>query len=343
MHVLSGVLDLSAIAHEGSEAGRDTQLAVALLRNDIGSARRVARLEEGALELVSASGESIRYTWDPWAELPDTLWRTVEDQDPAPVAAGIDSVSFMLETVSRPYTVESDQPVVREKTIASFAPGDWDAWIASTPCVYDARGERKIDEHKWCAEEFWTTEDFTTFSRAAVRAAAKDKIPPDEDLLVRVHLANPIAPRYPGTLIAQGVIPRASLTDSYEWHEITLTPVSVTPIPAGGLYWIVFSPKNLLPASYAGHVEYENISGCLAGGWPGTDIHYRESDDAGVKWSLRTQSKEAFFQVTGLQATLRLTEITQTLADTLGVSYAFKVEAGEEPQRSAGFIALPGL
>jgi prepilin-type N-terminal cleavage/methylation domain-containing protein len=338
--IFGGVLDLAETAHSRSEAGREAQLAASMLESDVGRAQRVLQIGSGSLELLGGAGDTIRYSWD--SAVSDTLWRSVDAGTAAAVAAGVDSLSFTLQTVTRPFTTEIDQPVTTEEVAVSFSPGDWDEWVAETACYYESRGSRKIKYQSWCAEEFWPAENYVAFSRAAVRVKAVDAIPPDIDLLIRVHEANPTSPRYPGTLLAEGSIDRNSLGSTYNWKEAVLTQVSTNPIVAGGHYWIVIRPKVVGSSLYAGHVEQEKVTGCY-GGWPGTDIYYRDTEDAGGSWTLRTDTKDAFFSISGLQTSMRLTEITQTLADTLGVAYGLKIATREEPERRAGFVALHDL
>ena len=339
--IFGGVLDLAETAHSRSEAGREAQLAASMLESDVGRAQRVLQIGSGSLALLDAAGDTIRYSWD--SAVSDTLWRSAGTGTAAAVAAGVDSLSFTLQTVTRPFTTEIDQPVITEEVAVSFSPGDWDQWIAETACNYESREERRVKDREWCAEEFWPEEDYVAFSRAAVRVKAKEVSPPDVDLLIRIHAADPTSPRYPGTLLAEGSINRSSVGGTYDWQEAVLTQISTNPIVAGGHYWIVIRPKVTGSNTYAGHVELERVKDCYSGGWPGTDIYYRESPDAGSSWTLRTDRKDAFFSVSGLQTSLRLTEITQTLADTLGVAYGLKIATREEPERRAGFIALHDL
>ncbi|MFH1142992.1 MAG: prepilin-type N-terminal cleavage/methylation domain-containing protein [Candidatus Eisenbacteria bacterium] len=337
MHIFSGVLDLTDVAREAIDSRRDASLAVSLLNDDIRQAERILTLAPGSLELLSAEGDTIRYAWR--LSVPDTLWRAAGAESPAPVAAGIDSLILSLHTVSRPFTEELDQPVSVEGIVVRFAPGDWDEWVAWTDCSYESRDDKRIKDKEWRAEEFWPQESFYAFSRAGVRVKAKEKFPPDVDLLVRIYRADPLPPQYPQTLVAEGRISLLAIGQAYDWEEATLTMTGQTPILAGEHYWILFRPDGLGAATYAAHAEQERVKDCDDGEWPGTDIYYRETADAGKTWSSRTDRREIFFCVSGVRTETKLAEITLSLADTLGVSYSLKMAGQEGSQRRAGFIS----
>jgi len=336
VHVLYGVLDLSEAARGADTACRDARLAVSFLERDVRDAERILQIGAGTLVLLTAAGDTVSYAWDPAAG--DTLRRSAGG-GPAVLAAAVDSLTLSLHTVSRPYTLETLQTILVPRPVESFSPGDWDQWIADTYCDYESREDKRVKDKEWRAEEFWTDEKLVAFTRAAVRAAAKEVKPPPVDLLVCIYKANGSAPYYPGLLVAQGRIDRMSLGTSYAWREAALTMLSADTIPAGGRFWVVLRPDGSGTSSYAGHIEVERVKNCYIGQWPGTAFHYRESTTGGTTWSDRTDQKDAFFAVDGLRADRKLAEMTATLADTLGVSYFLRLASPEGPERRAGFIA----
>ncbi len=341
VHLFAGALDLSRTARQQASERQDAQLAVSLLHHDIRQATRVLKAGDGLLTLLGASQDTIFYGWS--AAGTDTLARWTSGDTPQVLAGAVDSLRFSVQTVTRPFTTELLLPDTSEAVVMSFYPGDWDEWIGQTVCEYESRGDRRIEDKKWCAEEFWPDENFNAFSRVTFVVWAKDHFPAEVDLIVEVYEADSDWPWYPATLLAAGGISRLALTEEPAWHETTLTLVTNKPIVAGGHYWLVLRPDGSGGGTYAGHVELERVKNCDEGQWPGTEYRYRKSDDGGTKWSDETNLKDFFFDIRGWQTRQKLTEVTTQVVDTLGVIYRLKIGAAEEPERRAGFVALEDL
>lgn len=324
----------------GDEIGRDVERAVALVRRDVSQARHLLAATSGLLELIDARGERVRYARS--GEAGDTLVR-ISPGGKHPVACGVDSLEFSFEILQRPVTREEVATVLVEREVLAFEPGDWDDWVDETWCQYESRGERRVRDREWVAEEFWGQGAFTSLTRAAVRLRARDMFPTQVDLVVEVYRAATTYPYYPATLLAQGRIARASVTTSYSWLEAQLTTIQPLPIVAGADYWLVCRPAASGGATYAGHLESERIRDCLSDEWPSNGMTYRESNDAGSSWSESTSRREAFFRLHGLRPEALLTEATRTAADTLGVSYRVALRSREESAYRGGFIALQDL
>jgi type II secretory pathway component PulJ len=347
VHVFSGALDLSSTARQGANERRDAQLAVTLLQQDIRGAARIIEVGANELMLLSTAGDTVYYSWS--AAGTDTLVRIVGGGTIEPIAAGVDSLGFSLQTVMRPYTTELVLPDTSEAVVKSFSPGDWDDWVAQSECQYESRDDWKIEDNHWCAEEFWPDESFLSLSRVSVRVWAKDHFPAEVDLIVEVYEAQASSPWELGTLLAEGRISRFALTEEPAWHETTLSTVTEQPIVADGHYWLVLHADGLGGHTYAAHVELERIKDCDkdcdVGCWPGTDHTYRENDHAGREgdWKDPSDRKDFFFDLRGLQARQKLTEVTLQIADTLGVVYSLRIGTAEEPERRAGYVALADL
>jgi len=335
--LFGNLLELSRGVSAGDEIGRDIERAVALLRRDIAQARGAIAAGADSLALRGDGGASVRYARRGAAA--DTLVRAAGG-GAHPVAGGVVLLDFALHIVERPYTEEKIAPALIEREALAFEPGDWDAWIGQTDCTYESRGERRIKDREWVAEEFWGQGAFAALTRAAVRVRAKDKLPTEVDILVEVYRAADQAPRHPAQLVAQGRIASASMTEEYQWQEVPLTTVDPAPIEAGGRYWLVCRPASAGGGTYAGHLEYERIKDCDSGEWPGTDMTYRQSNDAGASWSEATHRREAFFRLYGLSQETLLTEVSATKADTLGVAYRLALQRGEVSAHRGGFIAF---
>ncbi|MCK4305110.1 MAG: hypothetical protein KAY24_12805 [Candidatus Eisenbacteria sp.] len=342
VNVFSNAFDLSQMVRQGEGIRRDAQLSVSLLHRDISCAKRLLAVSPTCLDLLSADGDLIRYKWSGASS--DSLCRQVNGGALRAVAADVDTLCFNLYTVSRSYTSEKCLPDTLEKIVVKFEEGDWDAWVASTDCEYRDRGQRRVQDDDWCAEEFWEPpEDFAAFSRTALRVIAKDHLPAQVDLLVEVYEADTSPDAYPGTLLAEGRIDRNSLTALYEWYEVSLTTVDSTPIAAGGHYWLVLRPDGSGGNSYAGHIQRERIKDCDPGEWPQNGMCYRESDNEGTSWKAQRIDEEVFYRLHGFQVTPKLTEVTETVADTIGVSYLLTLKRNGEMERRAGFVALHNL
>jgi hypothetical protein len=341
VQVLDGVFDLSLATRRRDALLRDAQRAVALVRRDVSQARRILSANASGLTLVDESGHTVLYALA--AAGSDTLVRRVDGGTPSPIAGGVTELGFALATVARPFTDEYVAGVTVELPIAAFREGDWDDWIAQTSCAYEARGERKVEDRAWCAEEFWDTPAGLSFTRASFRAAAKDHFPAEADLMVEIYAAS--LSGLPGTLVAQGKLARTDFAakDVYQWCDVALVPVGARPIPAGGHYWLVLRPSTTGSKSYAGHVEYERLKNCQLTEWPSNGMCFRSSDNAGVSWTAQTSRYELFYVAWGLQALQLLTEVTQTVADTVGVSYRLACEGQGESTYRGGFVALHNL
>jgi prepilin-type N-terminal cleavage/methylation domain-containing protein len=341
VQILDGAFEISLATRRQDALLRDAQRAVALVRRDVSQARRIVSAGAGGLTLVDESGHTVLYALASAGS--DTLVRRVDGGTPSPIAGGVTGLDFALSTVSRPLVEEQVAGVTVELPIASFLEGDWDDWIAQTSCAYEARGDRKVEDRAWCAEEFWDTPAGLTFTRASFRAAAKDHFPAEVDLVVEIYAANGLG--LPGTLVAQGKLSRTifAAKDVYQWCEVALVPVGSQPIPAGGHYWLVLRPSTTGTKSYAGHIEYERLKSCQIGEWPSNSMSYRSSDNAGVSWTAQTSRHELFYVARGLQALQLLTEVTQTVADTVGVSYRLACEGQGESTCRDGFVALHDL
>ncbi len=339
--LLAGVFNLSRGLRERDDIRRDAQLAVSLIRRDLSQATNILSAGGGTLILVTAAGDTVRHARIPSTS--DTLARQVGTATARTIATHLDSLSFELHTVSHPFTSEVPLGCSVENTVAGFAEGDWDEWVEHTSCDYDNRVERRIKDREWCAEEFWPTESFDSFSHASLRVRAKDKNPPDVDILVKVYAANPISPNYPSTLLAQGSISHLTLTSDYRWKEVALTPIGSTPVTAGAHYWIVWSANGSGTYSYAGHIQYELLKNCTFGDLPDNGMVYRQSDNAGTSWDTALHRREAFFSVKGLQTVTRLTEVASAVAETLGVTYRLSLGQNGLEERRVGYVALHNL
>lgn len=334
-HIFSSVLAVSREATAGRSLDRQAQFAVGRLRQDVSSARRVLSVTGTTLSLQALDGSLVSYTLAGG----DSLHRRVNAGTWRLVATDVDSLALGIETISRPYTREAMLPDTVETFLRSFVPGELDSWVASTHCVYEARGERRIQDNDVAAVQFWSQPaGCIAFSRVEVRLKAKDHNPTQKDLRARVYQADAMG--WPGTLLAQGVLPRLSVPASYAWVSIPLTPLVHGAIDPSGTYWLILSSTGTGIASYAGHFEYERIKDCWLGEWPVNSASYWESGDGGSTWSGGSYNHDGFHRLYGLTVGLRLTEVTETLTDTLGVTYALVLGQGGEAQRRAGYIAL---
>jgi hypothetical protein len=341
VQVLDNVFELSLATRRQDVLLGDAQRAVALVRRDVSQARRIVSAGASGLTLVDESGHMVRYALA--AAGSDTLVRRVDGGASSPIAGGVTGCAFALATVAHPFSEEQVAGVTVELPIAAFREGDWDDWVAETSCAYETRGERKVEDRAWCAEEFWDTPAGLSFTRASFRAAAKDHFPAEVDLVVEIYVANLLG--LPGTLVAQGKLSRTvfAAKDVYQWCQVTLTPIGAQPIPAGGHYWLILRPVTSGSKSYAGHIQYERIKNCQIGEWPSNGMCYRSSDNAGLTWTAQTSQYELFYVAYGLQALQLLTEVTQTVADTVGVSYRLAFAGQGESTYRGGFVALHDL
>ncbi len=334
-NVFSNVLAVSRAAVGDRDLDRQAQFAAGRLRQDVSSARRVLGATATTLSLQAIDGSVVSY------ELAggDSLRRRIDGGAWRLVAAGVDSLALGLQTVQRPYTYEAMRPDTVEAFLRSFVPGDLDAWVASTHCKYEPRGERRIEGDDLAAVEFWSqAAGCFAFGRVEVRLKASDHNPPQMDLRARIYAAGALG--WPGTLLAQGTLSRLAVPANYAWVSIGLTPTVYGPIDPTGHYWLILSSTGTGAASYAGHFEYERIKDCWLGEWPTNDATYWESNDGGGSWSGGSYNRDGFHRIHGLTAGVRLTEVTETVTDTLGVTYALVLRQGGEAQRRAGYIGL---
>jgi hypothetical protein len=335
------VLDLAQAARARDGIRRDALLAVTLLRRDLSQSRRVLAAGNGSCAMLSDAGDTIRYGLG--IQTAGALERRVNAAAPQIVAAAVDTASFALRTVARPYTLEQVGPVSQETLAAKFEPGDWDEWVARTSCNYELRAERKIGDSRWSAEEFWPIENYDVLTRAALRVKARDMFPTQADLLILVYEAAADGAGYPSRLLAQGRISRLSVTRVYSWIEIPLVSASPSPIVAGGHYWVVFRHDGAGGGTYAGHVEVERLKDCTAEDLPDNRMIHRQSDNAGSTWDNPLHRRETFFRLFGRRTADTLVDLTPTLTDTLGVDYRLALRSNGEREYRAGFVALHNL
>ena len=340
-HLLSLVLDLTRVVRARDDLRRDAQLATSLVRRDVSQARAILAATEGALDLVTAAGDTVHYALDTAAD--GALERWVNQGTRQTVATAVDTAAFALRNVSRSYAEEQVSTVSGDARVAKFEPGDWDVWVARTDCNYNTRLERKIGDYRWCAEEFWPTESFDVLTRAALRIKATDSYPTLADVLIRVYTAD-ASTGYPSVLLAQGRIPIASVTTSYAWVEVPLTAVTVTTIVAGGHYWIVFRNDGTGYGTYAGHVQVERLQDCSSSGDVMNNFMvYRSSDNAGGWWDTALHTRETFFRLYGQRTASQLVARTLTIADTLGIDYRIALRRDDQREYRAGYLALHNL
>jgi prepilin-type N-terminal cleavage/methylation domain-containing protein len=339
-HLLSLVLDLTRTVRAKDDLRRDAQLAVALVRRDVSQARAILSATEGAMALVTDAGDTVHYALDLTAD--GVLERWVNHGTRQTVAAAVDTAAFALRSVSRPYTDERMSTVTADARVAKFEPGDWDQWVARTICDYDTRLERKIGDSRWCAEEFWPTEGFDALTRAALRIKARDQYPTQVDVLIRVYTAD-VVTGYPSLLLAEGRIPKASVTQAYTWIEVPLTTITLTSIVAGGHYWIIFRHDGTGSNTYAGHVEVERLKNCDPGDPLNNYMFYRQSDNAGGWWDSPSHLRETFFRLYGQRTANQLVDQTQTIVGKLGIDYRIALRRDSEREYRAGYLALHNL
>lgn len=335
-YLLSDVLHLASAVRAGSDLHTEGRRAVALIRSDVAGAQRILAAAGDSLVLLTAAGDTVRYAPDPGA--PDTLSRRLGAL-PGAVSAGLDSAQFRVHTASRSRTLEEMTPIPYEVLHVGFEPGDWDEWAASNGCWQYNTEEYRLRDGRWCAQEFWEAPSCFGFTRASVRVRALDLLPPEVDIVLEIYSASEGAGGYPGRLLSHGKISRHDLTAGYAWHTANLTPVSADRVFPEGSYWLVVRPDGHGPASYAGHLEWQRMGGCFAGMYPENGMCFRESEDAGQTWRVGEYTREAFFRVHALQSVDRLTEVTRTFTDTLGISYTLTFRSGEEEVRRVGFVA----
>ncbi len=336
-YLLSDVLHLASSARAGHDLRKEGGRAVSLIRSDITGAAGILAAAGDSLLLLTHAGDTVLYSPDPLA--PDTLRRRLGAVSGA-VSAGLDSAQFRIQTASRTHTREEMAPIHRELLHVSFEPGDWDDWASSNNCwMYEPR-EYGITDRKWCAQAFWESPSCFGFTRASVRVRARDRIPPDVDLILEIYEASAGAGGHPDRLLGHGKISRHDLTEEYDWHTVNLLSLSPDPVFPEGHYWLVVRPDGQGAQSYAGHLEYQLMTGCPGGSFPANGMCFRESGDAGNTWGYGSFAHEAFFRVYAWHSVDRLTEVTRTLTDTLGISYALSFRSGDEEVRRAGFVAL---
>jgi prepilin-type N-terminal cleavage/methylation domain-containing protein len=334
-NIFSSVLAISRTAQAGRAADRQAQFTVGQLRQDVSGARRVLTVTATTLSLQAVDGSLVSYTLAGG----DSLRRRVNGGAWRLVATDVDSLALGLQTVSRPYTREMLVSDTTEVFMRSFVPGDLDAWVASTHCNYESRGEQKIKDDDLSAVEFWSQPaGFFAFSRVEVRLKAQETYPPEVNTWVKIRQADALG--WPGTVLAQGTLNRLSVPASYGWVSIALTPVVYGPINPTGHYWLIVGAVGSGSHTYAAHFEYERIKDCWPMEWPTNNACYWESGDDGGHWSGGSSDEDGFHRIYGLTSSTRLAEVTETRTDTLGVTYALVLRQGEEAERRAGYIAL---
>lgn len=339
-HLLSLVFDVTRVVRARDDLRRDAQLATSLVRRDVSQARAILTATDGGLDLVTAAGDTVHYALDTAAD--GALERWVNRGTRRTVATAVDTAAFALRNVSRSHAAERMSTVSGTARVAEFEPGDWDVWVARTACEYDTRLERKIGDYRWCAEEFWPTESFDAFTRAALRIKARDMYPAQADVLIRVYTADAMT-GYPSVLLAEGHIPIASVTTTYTWIEVPLTTIALTTIVAGGHYWIVFRNAGTGYNTYAGHVEVERLKDCSTDDVMDNRMVYRSSDNAGGWWDTAVDTRETFFRLYGLRTASQLVAQTGTIADTLGIDYRIALRRNDQREYRAGYLALHNL
>ena len=328
-----GALDLSRTLQARDALTRDADRAVALLTRDVGGAAEILAAGQDSLVLVAASGDTIRYALNPTAR--DTLYRQVGQGTLQPVAVGCDSLLCTANQIRRPFTTERLIWIEREETVRSFEHGDWDPFIECCDCEYEDFGDQRVKDKDWVAEEFWGQEEFTRLTRIAFCSYSKEKDVPEVDLIVEVYEGASSEPYYPETLIAQGNLSLLEQTTSPAWHEVSLSTVDPRPIRSARRYWVVWRPLHSGGGTYACDIVYERIKDC--DDYVGNQMQYRKSGNEGDKWSDPKDKEEAFFRLYGVTPVQRLAEVTDTLTDTLGVSFRLTLREGEESEYRGGY------
>jgi len=329
-----GALDLSRTLQARDALTRDADRAIALLTRDVGSAAEILAAGQDSLVLVATSGDTIRYALNPAAR--DTLYRQTGQGTLQPVAVGCDSLVCAAYAIKRPFTTERLVWVTNEQLIFSFEPGDWDPYLTCCDCQYESRAYARAKDEDWVGEEIWGQKGCQQLTRIAFRAQSKEMPVPEVDLVVEVYTAGG-GNGYPETLLAQGKLSRFELTSETRWHEVPLVTVAPMPIEAGETYWVVWRPPHSGGSTYAGDIQYERIKDCDE--WPQNGMCLRTTGDAGDDWSSGNYRHDAFFRLYGVTPVQRLAEVTDTLADTLGVSFRLAMREGEESEYRSGFAA----
>jgi hypothetical protein len=334
--VFHDAFDLTDTIKARERVRSDAALAAASIERDVRDAAALLAAAGGALVLLDAAGDTVRYAW---SSPPETLTRTVNSDSARVVAEGVEEMVFGALSLSRP--IDTEQPVteIQDATVASFLEGDWDTWIADHGCtsIQDAYA---ISNLGWAAEVLVAPASTRSITRVALRAAAVEMAPPQENLRVEVCEGDPIL-EVPGTTLAAGELDRLALTSEYLWHEITLSAVVEGGLEAGSPYWIIVRPHATGLGTYAGHIAYQRMAGCDA--WPENDMDFRTSTTGGLLWGLGSDATEAYFRLDGEVWTRGIDEVTQTVVDSTGVTYRLAVRDGEEIERRAGHVAMRDL
>ncbi len=334
-NIFSSVLEVARTAQAGRTVERQAQMAIGRLREDVSSARRVVAITATSLDLQATGGSLVSYA----LVGADSLQRSVDGGPWRLVTTGVDSLALGLQTVARSFTREEMLPDTVEALMRSFQPGDLDAWVASTHCDYEPNGKQSMHDNDWAAVQFWSQPaGFFAFSRVEVRLAALEHNPPEMDVRARIYQSN--VSGWPGILVAEGTASRLLVPASFGWVSISLTPIVYGTISPTGDYWLILASTGVGHSSYAGHFEYGGVDNCWVGEWPVNDACYRETADGGGHWTSSDYEYDGFHRIYGLTSSLRLAEVTETLTDTLGVTYALVLRQGEEAEQRAGFIAL---
>ena len=340
VQTLLGAFNLSTEVHRDDKAGREAQLVVMNLNRDIGQASRLLALAPNSMTLLTVAGDTVSYSWS--GTVSDSLTKQVNSGAPHVVADDVETLLFSLQTITRPYTSETDMPDTLEYIITHFEEGDWDDDLAAGDCEYEnPRGEWRVHENDYCAEQFWNVpESFVSFSRVRLRVASLDMGTPQTSLVVNIFDSDGFG-GYPGTPLAQGLIAPGDISTSFEWVEATMATITDAVISPSGHYWLVVKDNAGWSNSYAGHVEYERID--CDEGYPTNGMCFDYSYNGGGTWSGGTGGREMFHYIYGRRIEMRLTEVTETRTDTLGVAYTLTLTEGEEREDRAGFIAIQNL
>lgn len=339
VHTLLNAFNLSAEVHRDDRAGRDAQFVVASLNRDLGQANRLLALTPNSLSLVTVEGDTVSYAWS--GTVSDSLTKQVNSSAPRVIADEVEKLLFSVQTITRPYRREQDMPDTLEYIVTHFDEGDWDDDLAAGGCHYESRGRFRVHENDICGEQFWNVqESFIDFSRVRLRVASLDMATPQTSLVVNIYDSDGVG-GYPGTPLAQGFVAPGNIGTSFDWVEATMATITEAVINPAGHYWLVIKDNAGWSSSYAGHVEYERID--CAWSTPMNGMCYDYSYDGGGHWSGGSGETEMFHYIYGRRIEMRLTEVSQSRVDTLGVAYTLTLSEGEEREDRAGFIPIQNL
>ncbi len=332
--VLSQFSTLAEDTYAERRLNQQLQRATGLMRKDVSQARQI--LTTGKyLILISADEDTIAYR--PAGAALDTLLRYGPGATPAVIATALDTFWVASHAIGIPGLCERMVPDTSQVTIQECDESDMDELVDGGGCDEWDLKEREIKDDHWIAEQFWDTGDHASFGEASVLVVNR-KSEVEVDLILDIYLGNGPG-GYPGTLLAQGRIPKGNITTAWAWHTCGLTTIVDQPVVDGVVYWLLARHDGSGGSTYAGHVQWGEAKSCDYGP-PSNGMCYWKTDNAGGEWKDANAYRETLFRVTSPVYSTKLAIVTEDLPDTLGVSYELVLSDGETSTRSEGFIAL---